>query len=98
MAEKLEIKGVSKKLQNSLFRNQDVVYLTLGDLNSESQNRYFVSIKGLDAKSDWQEGDRILVKLSLLANRNNGQWKKSHCPDSIELIEIGIKNDNQLNI
>ena len=69
-------------------------YLTLGDKSPASGNRYYVRLTGDVAKVDWQEGDRIMAELSILAYNHHNQWHSCHHTDSIELIEIGNSNVN----
>lgn len=52
--------------------NQTVCYLTLGDMNSQSGNRYFVRLMGKGAEIDWQAGDRLMLNLSLSAYKTQG--------------------------
>ena len=69
------------------------MYLTATDSGGSSENRYYVSVTGDAAKVDWQEGDRIMVELGLLAYNHGGQWHTSHSSDEMEFIEIGINNE-----
>ena len=73
----------------------DVNYLTLGDQNPASGNRYYVCLAGKAADIDWQVDDCIMVELSLLAYKSQGQWQINHFDDSINLLEIGIINNKK---
>lgn len=75
-------------IQDDLFGNQDVRYLTLGDKNPASGNRYHVSITGKDAEIEWHKGDSIMVELSFCAYKTHEQWHMSHRSDSINFVEI----------
>ncbi len=79
-------------IQDDLFGNQDVRYLTLGDKNPASGNRYHISITGKDAEIEWHEGDSIMVELSLCAYKTHEQWHMSHRSDSINFVEITNSN------
>ena len=70
------------------YGNHDVLYLTLGDKNPASGNRYYVCLSGKDVDIQWEKGDRIMVELSFLAFKQHGQWHTSHCSDSISFVEM----------
>lgn len=72
--------------------NQDVRFLTLTDCSGNSENRYYVCLTGLDARIDWQEGDRIMLELGICAYYHREQWYPSHRSDAVKLIEIGKNN------
>ena len=95
MADIYIVKSVTEKqtLQDDISGNQVVRYLTLGDKNPASGNRYYVCLSGKNADIEWQPGDRIMVELSLTAYKTQGQWHTSHCPDSINFIEINTLKD-----
>lgn len=80
--------------QDDILGNQDVCFLTLTDKGGQSENRYYVSLSGQDAQIDWQAGDRVMVELSLVAYKHQGQWHISHSSDALKLIEIGSIQDN----
>ena len=90
MANIFELLSVSDKVtvQDDYFGDHEARYLTLGNQNPKSGNRYYVSFMGQDAQIDWQVGDRIMVDLSLVAYKHQGQWHTSHRSDSIKFIEI----------
>ena len=96
MANILQVVSVSGKttVPDEVLGNQDVRYLTLGDKNPASGNRYYVSIAGKDADVDWQEGDRIMVELFFCAYKTQGQWHMSNRSDSIQFVEIDNVNCN----
>ena len=96
MATILEVLSASGKttVQDDLFGNHDVRYLTLGNINPASGNRYYISLSGKDAGIDWQEGDRIMVDLIFCAYKTQGQWHMSQRSDSIMLVEIENINVN----
>ena len=74
--------------------NHDARYLTLGDRNPASGNRYYVSLTGQDAQIDWHVGDRIMVELAFVAYKQQGQWHMSHRSDSIKYVEMdNVKNN-----
>jgi hypothetical protein len=75
-------------IQDDNYDYHDVRYLTLGDANPASGNRYYVSLSGQDAGIDWQAGDRVMVEISLVAYKHQGQWHIGHSSDSLKLIEI----------
>jgi hypothetical protein len=79
-------------IKDEVYGIHDVRYLTLTDVNPKSENRYYVQI-GADNDIEWQPGDRIMVELSLTAYKTQGQWHTSHCPDSINFIEINTLKD-----
>lgn len=89
----LSVSGNTTILDNVC--NHDVKYFTLGDQNPASGNRYYVCLSGKAADIDWQVGDCIMVELSLLAYKSQGQWQINHCGDSINLVEIGIINNKK---
>jgi len=68
--------------------SRTVCYLTLGDVNSQSDNRYYVRLIGKEAEIDWQKGDRLMLNLSLSAYKTQGQWQFNDSKDTINLIEI----------
>lgn len=98
MATILELLSSSDKvtIQDEVFGNHDERYLTLGNRNSASENRYYVSLTGQDAGIDWQAGDRIMVELSLTAYKHQGQWHISHPSDALDLIEISNLKDKSI--
>lgn len=65
-----------------------ICYLTLGDINSLSGNRYHFRLSGKEAAIDWHEGDRLMLNLSLCAYKTQGQWCLNTCDDSLKLVEI----------
>ena len=85
--------GSKTTVQDEVYGNHDERQLTLGDTNPASGNRYYVSLSGKNADIEWQPGDRIMVELSLTAYKTQGQWHTSHCPDSINFIEIDTLKD-----
>ena len=85
--------GAKTTIQDEAYENHDVRYLTLGDTNPASGNRYYVSLSGENTDIEWQPGDRIMVELSLTAYKTHGQWQTCHCPDSINFIEINTLKD-----
>ena len=95
MANILQVLSVSDQVtvQDEVFGNHDERYLTLGNRNSASENRYYVSLSGQDAEIDWHAGDRVMVELSLVAYKHQGQWHISHPSDAMKLIEIGKLED-----
>ena len=95
MATILQVLSSSDKVtvQDEVFGDHDVRYLTLGNSNPASGNRYYVSLSGQDAQIDWQAGDRVMVELSLVAYKHQGQWHISHPSDALKLIEIGYLED-----
>lgn len=95
MVEILSVLSASNKVAvlDKEFGNHEVRYLTLGDINPASDNRYYVSLSGENADIEWQPGDRIMVELSLTAYKTQGQWHVCHCPDSINFIEINTLKD-----
>jgi hypothetical protein len=78
------------------FGNHDERYLTLGNSNPASGNRFYVCLSGQDAEIDWQVGDRIMVELSLTAYKHHGEWHISHPSDAITLVEIGKFEEKDL--
>jgi len=99
MATILQVMSVSGKttVMDKVFENHDVRYLTLGNQNPASGNRYYVSLTGPDAEVDWQEGDSVMVELGFFAYKNKGQWHISHCSDAMNLIEIDSNVNNDEN-
>ena len=93
MADLLRVLAVSGNTsqQEEKSDNHNVCYLTLTDVNGQSENRYYVSLAGQDANVDWQEDDRIMVELAFLAYRNQGQWYMSHRSDTMKVIDINCK-------
>lgn len=85
--------GSKTTIEDEVYGNYVVRYVTLGDTNPASGNRYYVSLSGENADIEWQPGDRIMVELSLTAYKTHGQWHTSHCPDSINFIEINTLKD-----
>ena len=83
-------------IQDEVFGNHDARYLTLGNTNPASRNRFYVSLSGRDVGIDWQAGDRVMVELSLTAYKHQGQWHICHPSDALELIEIGYLKDKKL--
>lgn len=83
--------------QDGVSEYQGTVYLTATDSGGRSENRYYVSVTGEAAKVDWQEGDRIMVELGLLAYNHGGQWHTSHSSDEMEILEIGKTNKQKLD-
>ena len=75
--------------------SQEVRFLTLTDCSGNSENRYYVCLTGLDARVDWQEGDRIMMELSACAYYHRGQWYSCHRSDAVKLIEIGNSKDSK---
>lgn len=96
MATILQVLSSSDKVtvQDEVFGDHDVRYLTLGNSNPASGNRYYVSLSGQDAQIDWQAGDRVMVEFSLCAYKHGNQWHMVKCPDSIHFMEIGIVSNN----
>lgn len=80
------------------FGNHDARYLTLGNTNPASGNRFYVSLSGRDVGIDWQAGDRVMVELSLTAYKHQGQWHICHPSDALELIEISSIQDNNKEV
>ena len=78
----------SKKVKLVGQGGMTIRYLTLGYINSQSDNRYIISLSGKEAAIDWHEGDRIMLNLSLCAYKTQGQWRLNTCADSLKLIEI----------
>ena len=95
MVEILSVLSASDKVAvlDKEFGNHDVRYLTLGERNPASGNRYYVSLSGENADIEWQPGDRIMVELSLTAYKTHGKWHVCHFPDAINLIEIDTTKD-----
>ena len=85
--------GSKNTIQDEVYGNHDERQLTLGDKNPASENRYYVCLSGENADIEWQPGDRIMVELSLTAYKTQGKWHVSHCPDSINLIDINVLKD-----
>lgn len=85
--------GAKNTIQDEVYGNHDERQLTLGDTNPASDNRYHVSLSGKNADIEWQPGDRVMVELSLTAYKTQGQWHTSHCPESINFIEINTLKD-----
>ena len=73
---------------------KDVCYLTLGDKNPASGNRYYISINGEDALSDWKNADMVELEIVLHAYRIEGQWHQALNAHSVNLIEIGTMTNN----
>ena len=98
MADIYIVKSVTEKqtLQDDISGNQVVRYLTLGDKNPASGNRYYVSLTGQDAEIEWHEGDSIMVELWFVAYKSHGQWHMSNRSDSIKLVEIGNISNNKI--
>jgi hypothetical protein len=71
--------------------NHDERYMTLSNTNGNSDIRYYVSLSGKDADTEWQEGDRIMVDLAFCAYKSHGQWHMSHSRESIKLIDVDVK-------
>ena len=96
MATILELLSSSDKvtIQDEVFGNHDERYLTLGNRNSASEKRYYVSLSGQDAQIDWQAGDRIMVELRFVAYQQSGQWHMGNSSGSIDLIEVGRVTNN----
>ena len=65
-----------------------ICYLTLGDINSQSDNRYIVRLIGREAAIDWHEGDRLMLNLSLCGYKTHGQWHLNTCDYTLSLVEI----------
>jgi hypothetical protein len=97
MATILQVLSSSDKVtvQDEVFGNHDERYLTLGNTNPASENRFYVSLSGQDAQRDWQAGDRIMVELGFLAYKHQGQWHISHPSDALKLIEISSMDNNK---
>lgn len=97
MATILQLLSSSGKaaIQDDINGNHDVRYLTLGDTNPASGNRYYVSLTGPDAVIDWQVGDSVMVELGFFAYKNKGQWHVSHRSDAMNLIEINTIKENK---
>lgn len=95
MTSVLEVVSSSGKTprQDDILGNQEGCFLTLTDKGGQSDNRYYVSLSGQDAQIDWQEGDRIMVELSLVAYKHQGEWHISHPSDALKLIEISSIQD-----
>lgn len=68
--------------------SRTIYYLTLGDMNSLSGNRYYVSLTGKESEIDWQAGDRLLLDLNLSAYNTQGQWQVNDSMDTIKLLEV----------
>ena len=86
--------GAKNTIQDEVYGNHDVRYLTLGDKNPASGNRYYVCLTGQDAQIDWHVGDRIMVELAFVAYKQQGQWHMSHRSDSIKYVEMdNVKNN-----
>jgi hypothetical protein len=97
MATILIVESASGKttVQDDVFGNHDVRYLTLEHKNSESGNRYYVSLTGEAADIEWQEGDSIMVELGFIAYKTGGRWHTSHHSNSIQFVEtenVNIKD------
>jgi hypothetical protein len=81
-------------IQDDYLGDHDECFLTLGDRNPASGNRYYVSLTGQDAQRDWQVGDLIMVELSFIAFKHQGQWHMSHRSDSLSFVEMDNVNNN----
>ena len=81
-------------IQDDYFGDHEARYLTLGNRNPASGNRYYVSLTGQDAQRDWQVGDLIMVELSFIAFKHQGQWHMSHRSDSLSFVEMDNVNNN----
>ena len=68
--------------------------LTLTDADPESDNRYFICLRGDAAEIDWQKGDALMVELALCAYKHGGQWHMATDQNSVELVEIDIIQNN----
>ena len=77
-----------KKVKLDGHGGMTICYLTLGYINSQSDNRYIISLSGQEAAIDWHEGDRLMLNLSLCAYKTQDQWHLNTCADSLKLIEI----------
>ena len=90
MASIFNVLSVSDKVavQDDYLGDHEARYLTLGDRNPASGNRYYVSLTGQDAQIDWQVGDRIMVELPFVAYKHQGQWHMSHRSDSLRFVEM----------
>ena len=78
----------SKKVKLVGQGGMTICYLTLGDINSQSDNRYIIRLTGKKAAIDWHEGDRLMLNFSLCAYKTQGQWHLNNCDDSLKLVEI----------
>lgn len=81
---------------DEVMGRQAVRYLTLTDKNGESENRYYVSLTGRDAETEWQAGDSLILELGFCAYKHGGQWHMSHRSDSIRFVEMDIQSNNIL--
>ena len=88
----LDVFGVkaSKKVKLVGQGGMTICYLTLGYINSQSDNRYIISLSGKEAAIDWHEGDRLMLNLSLCAYKTQDQWHLNTCDDSLKLLEIQV--------
>lgn len=77
---------------------KDVCYLTLGDKNPVSGNRYYVCLSGEEAGIKWQPGDDVMVELRLLAYKHHDQWHLCRHNDALEMIEIDCYKDTKLEL
>ena len=85
-----EIKAKSKasrRLDGELGQ-QEVCYLTLADVNLQSENRYYVSLCGKEAGVEWREGDKLILNISLVAYKAIGQWHLNTFDDTLKLVDI----------
>ena len=73
--------------------SQEARFLTLTDCSGNSENRYYVCLTGLDARVDWQEGDKLMLELRCPAYKHHNQWCVSHQADSVEFIECSINKN-----
>ena len=95
MAEIFVVKSSTEKqmLNDKLFGNQVVRYVTLTDKNPASENRYYVSLTGQNAEIEWHEGDKIMLELCFVAYKSNGHWYMGNSSDAIELVEFKSQNN-----
>ena len=86
--------SVKGTIQDNIYGNCDERFLTLGNINPTSGNRYHFSLTGEGASIDWKEGDSIMVELKMCAYKTNGQWHINHHSDTLKFIEIANINEN----
>ena len=90
MVEILSVLSASGKVAmlDEEFGNHDVRYLTLGERNPASGNRYYVCLTREDAEIAFEVGDKVMVELNMCAYKHSGRWHKCLRGDSMKLIEM----------